>query len=94
MSKIANTVDDLGRIKAEISDLEIRKTQLEDVLIATGDAEFEGRLFRATVSIYDRATVAWKKIAEKLNASRQIIKANTGEAKEVITVKVVARKAA
>ena len=94
MSKIENTVDDLGRIKAEIADLNTRKVELEDVLIATGETEFEGRLFRATVSIYDRATVAWKKIAEKLGASRQIIKANTGEAKEVITVKVVARKAA
>lgn len=94
MTKLANTVDDLGRLKAEIADLEVRKGELEDVLVESGESEIDGRLFRATVSIYDRATIAWKKIAEKLNASRQIIKANTGEPTEVITVKVVARKAA
>ena len=94
MSKLGNTADDLGRIKAEISDLEIRKGELEDIIIESGETEVEGRLFRVTVSIYDRATVAWKKIAKKLNASRQIIKANTADPVEVITVKVVARKAA
>ena len=94
MTKLANIADDLGRIKAEIADLEIRKGELEDIIIESGETEVEGRLFRVTVSIFDRATVAWRKIAEKLGASRQIIKANTGEAKEVITVKVVARKAA
>ncbi len=94
MTKLANIVDDLGRLKAEIADLEVRKGELEDVLVESGEAEIDGRLFRATVSIYDRATVAWKKIAKKLKASRQLIKANTAEPVEVITVKVVARKAA
>ncbi len=94
MTKLANIVDDLGRLKAEIADLEVRKGELEDVLVESGAAEIDGRLFRATVSIYDRATVAWKKIANKLNASRQLIKANTADPVEVITVKVVARKAA
>ena len=94
MTKLANTVDDLGRLKAEIADLEVRKGELEDLLVESGESEIDGRLFRATVSIYDRATVAWKKIAKKLNASRQLIKANTADPVEVITVKVVARKAA
>ena len=94
MTKLANIADDLGRIKAEIADLTTRKRELEDVIIESGETVVEGRLFRVTVSVFERATVAWRKIAEKLKASHQIIAANTGEPVEVITVKVVARKAA
>ena len=94
MTKLANIADDLGRIKAEIADLTTRKRELEDVIIESGETVVEGRLFRVTVSVFERATVAWRKIAEKLKASRQIIQANTAEPVEVITVKVVARKAA
>ena len=70
MTKLANIADDLGRIKAEIADLTARKRELEDVIIESGETEVEGRLFRVTVSVFERATIAWRKIAEKLKAYR------------------------
>ena len=81
-------IDELGVLKAQIADLEVRETALKDALIEAGPGAYEGDFYRATVSVADRNTLDMKKVREKL--SPQFIAANT-KTTEVTTVKVVAR---
>ena len=85
-------VDRIGKKRAEIAKLQAELKDLESVVKDEGVGAYEGNLFRITVSETDRPTVAWKKIAEKLGASRQIITANTTYS-EVTTLRCSARKA-
>ncbi len=84
-----NLVDRLGEVRAEMKVLKDEAALIEGVLKATGDDRIDGDYFAATVSRFERATTAWKKIAEKLKASDYLRKVNT-KVSEVCTVKVVA----
>lgn len=88
----SSTVDKIGVTKAKIAELQKELKDLEELIKDEGVGAYEGQLYRCTVSFTDRATVAWKKIAEKLGASRQMIKANTTYS-EVTTLRCVARSA-
>ena len=92
MTTFSFIADDIGRKRAEIAKLQKELQDLESVLKDGGPGAYEGQLYRVTVSFTDRATVAWKKIAEKLGASRQMITANTTYS-EVTTLRCSARKA-
>lgn len=83
-------VDDIGALRAEVADRQARLQKLESYLRESGPGTYEGRLFRITVSVSARATTAWKAIAEKLGASRQIIKGNT-KVTEVTSLRCTAR---
>lgn len=84
-------VDDLGRLKARISKLKEDEAELKKFLLASGHDEIDGKKFRVTLIRTDRIQVAWKRIAEKLGASKQLIAGNTTTI-PVESVKVVARK--
>ncbi len=84
-------VDELGLIKAQISALKAREDELKEELIASGEAEAEGSLFRATVTQTSRTTTDWKAVAAKLEPSRQLITAHTTEV-PAVSVRVSARK--
>ena len=84
-------IDALGKIKAQIADLEAQEKALRDHIAALGAGAYDGDLFRASVSIADREIIDWRAIAEKLEPSRQLITAHTS-AKTVTTVRVAARK--
>jgi hypothetical protein len=81
-------IDLLGEINAEIAKLEIIKKRLRDQIVEKGVGSYEGELFRATVSVYDRETLDQKAVRAKL--SRQFIKANT-KTTEVTKVEVTSR---
>ena len=83
-------VDDIGALRAEIADQQARCKDLESYLRESGPGEYEGRMFRITVSVAERATTAWQAIAKKMGASRQIIKGNT-TTKEVTTLRCTSR---
>lgn len=85
------TVDQLGNLQAEIAALQTQEKDLKDTLKAEGVGVIEGDLYDATVYDSERKTTAWKKIAEKLGATVQMIAGNT---KSTITtsVKVTPRK--
>lgn len=85
-------VDKIGKKRAAIAKLQAELADLESIVKDEGVGAYEGNLYRVTVSFTDRATVAWKKIAEKLGASRQMITANTTYS-EVTTLRCTARKA-
>ena len=84
-------VDDLGHIQAKISSLQDDETDLKDFLNKSGHTEIDGHLFRVTVSHSGRDQVAWKRIAIKAGASRQLIIANT-KTIPIDSVRCVARK--
>lgn len=92
LSLHSGTVDAIGRKRAQIAKLQGELADLEAEIKDSGPGAYEGRLFRITVSVSDRATVAWKKIAQKLGASRQMVTANTIYS-EVTTLRCSARKA-
>ena len=70
--------DELGALRAEIDDLRKAAAFLEDLLKHKHVEEAEGSLFRVKIS-YDVETqrVNWRKVAEKLNPSRQLVQAHT-----------------
>ena len=85
------TVDQLGTLQAEIAALQTQEKSLKDELKAEGVGVIEGDLYDATVYDSERKTTAWKKIAEKLGATVQMIAGNT--TKSITTsVKITPRK--
>jgi len=89
--KLIKASDDLGLVKAQIAELNEEKKALEAIIIKSGVGEIEGDLFRSVHVHATRKQVAWKRIAEKLGASKQLIAGNTSTI-EVDSVKVSARK--
>ena len=77
ITEITPQADQIGTLRATISELQAELKELEDGLKADGGDVYEGELFRVTVSWSDRKTTAWKAIAEKLGASKQMIAGNT-----------------
>jgi len=69
--------DELGDLRAALKPLLEAQASLETDLKKSGREEVNGDRYRVTISVFDRATVAWKKIAEKLGASKQMIVGNT-----------------
>jgi len=84
-------VDELGRLLAEKAELDTRIKMLKDNLATLGAGVYEGKLFRASVSVSERTTVDYKAIVEKLGASSQMIRGNS-RVSETVTVRCTARK--
>jgi hypothetical protein len=95
----ADTVDELGRVKADIADLESYEKDLKEDLIATGEQAIDGNTFRATVSTSSRTTTDYKAVIADLMATNRIsmkcynesVERHTKKGAEFNTVKVVAR---
>jgi hypothetical protein len=85
MSNISPMVDQLGRLQAQIADLEAQAKAIKSTLSAIGEGAYEGELFRATVSKSERETLDMKAAREKL--SPQWIRAHT-KVTPVTTVRV------
>src|SRR5260370_40037045 len=66
---LGTAIDRLGRISAARAELEIYEDELKHIVITNGEKAAEGRLFRATLSIYEQ---------ERLDTKR--IRADMGEA--------------
>lgn len=92
-NQLAQCIDELAAIRAEIAELRLREETRRDFLIAAGVTEADGTLHRATVSTAYPVRVDWQTIAQKLEPSRQLIAAHTSRATDpVYTVRVTARK--
>ena len=91
-------VDDLGRLKAQIADLEAKAKGLHQQLEAMGAGSYEGALFQATVSDVTRESpdailkAKIKQLLEK-HTSRQFRKAHTKET-SYVSIRVAARRVA
>ena len=88
---LAAIVDELGELKAAIAELTEKEKELKTIIAASGYAEFDGELFRATVSLTERTTLESEKVRALLSPA-QI--AACSKTTEVTTVRVAARKRA
>jgi hypothetical protein len=90
---IAAKVDELGALRAVIADLTKQadqiRAQLEDAGLATIDGQHYTVSFAKCTA---RAVTDWRKVAERLNASRQLIAAHTTTGKPFTRLNVTARK--
>jgi len=89
MTKHLNIADQLGIVRARISELQADEKALKAEIINAGHP-VEGELFRATPIVAERTTVSWKQVAAKFNPSRQLISAYSKVA-TVTSVRVTAR---
>ncbi len=89
--RIAQLVDTLGQLNAEMAELKNDADRIKKQLIEAGVTPVEGDYYRATVVTSNRTYIDWKTIAEKLEPSRQLVTAHT-TVKPVNSVRVVARK--
>jgi len=75
---LAATVDRLAAINASIDALNDEAKALKAALIDSGQKTINGHLHRAQVfAAHERECVNWREVAERLNPSRQLIKAYT-----------------
>jgi coenzyme F420-reducing hydrogenase beta subunit len=103
---LIQTVDALGRLKADIANLkaqeETLKADLISAAVCVGTATVDGALFRSTVSFTDKRVVDYKAILATLVdlglvkklAMESMIAKNTKVAEGVPCVRLTARKAA
>ena len=94
--KNMHIVDQFGHIKAQIAELEEQEKAVRDQIIAMGQKEVEGELFRAVVATADRSgrDAAFKAKIEELieeHLSAQYVRAHTTST-SVTSVRVSARK--
>lgn len=81
-------IDALGKLKAQIAELEAQEKILRGEVIALGAGRHEGQLYCVTVTLSERNTLDMEAVRKKL--SPQFIAAHT-RTTEVTTVKVTAR---
>jgi len=90
---LAAKVDELGTLHAAIADMKRKADTIRTELEDAGLADIEGQLYRVNFAkCTARAVTDWKKIAERLNASRQLIAAHTTAGKPFTRLNVTARK--
>tara|TARA_R110000868_G_scaffold114309_6_gene306322 strand:- start:2408 stop:2692 length:285 start_codon:yes stop_codon:yes gene_type:complete len=83
-------IDELGAIKAQLSNLESKESKLKATITEMiGVGAHEGEMFRVSVSVSQRETLDMEAVRNHLSA--QFIRAHTNS-KDVVTVRVSARK--
>lgn len=89
---LAAKVDELGMLRAQIAELEERAATLRADLESAGLKHMEGRLYRATMTeCAGRAVTDWKTIAQRLNASPQLVRAYTKTTEGHMRLTITAR---
>ena len=91
LETLSRIVDELGALKAQIAAMTERESALKAYISGSGRAEIDGALYRATVSLSERATLDADKVRSILSPSQ--IEECT-KTTEVTSVRVVARKRA
>ena len=82
--------DELGTVRAKKADLENREKAIRKILIDSGVKILEDKLFRANLVETMREYIDWETIAERLEPSRQLVKAHTSH-KPVISIRTTSR---
>ena len=83
-------VDELGLIKAQIAELELKEKALTDALKATGKDKLAGDFFDCTVSRSERENFDMKRLKEDLGA--EIMAGYAKEPTKVVTLRLTAKK--
>jgi hypothetical protein len=85
----AAIVDQLGALKARISDLTKEEAALKTALINSGYAEIDGTMYRAAVTWTERATLDAEAVRSILTEAQQ---QQCTRVTEIMSVRVSARK--
>ncbi len=91
-AELADIVDTLADIRAQIAELQEKEKTCKAALIASNAPAIDGTLHRVTISQTTRTNIDWQGIAERFQPSRQLINAYTTTSAPVFTVRVTARK--
>ncbi len=86
-----NKIDALGYLLAEIADLEAKAELLKNEIKNEGEGHYEGKLFKACVTLSQRNTIDHKAVYKALNASADLLAQHT-KSTAVITLKVTGRE--
>lgn len=85
--ELSNLADELGTVRATMATLKTRETKIRNIMIAAGGSAYEGKTYRATVVEAVRTLIDWKKVAAKLNPSRQLVTSYTTK-KDVTSIRM------
>lgn len=86
-------VDELGGLKARISELQVREKEIKEMLSGSGYSSLDGQQYRASIAWTDgRISIDWRAIAEHYNPSRQLVTAHSSTGEPFATIRVAARK--
>lgn len=90
---VAVLVDQLGRVKARIADLEAEEARIRQEIVDSGVQVAEGRLFRCTVSAVATDRIDYKGVVEALPHTPQLQRLVRKHTEELnyTTVKVFSR---
>ena len=89
---LAEQVDQLGEIHAAMAELKAKADTIRAELEAAALPMIDGHAYRVTFTTTTRATTDWRKIAERLKASPQLIRAYTSASETSSRMNVTARK--
>ena len=89
---LADKVDRIGQLKAEIAEREAEINDLRATLEDAGLSEIDGHAYRVTFSTSTRTTTDWRTIAERFKPSPQLIRRHTTTGDPVTRMNVTARK--
>lgn len=90
--ELAQIVDELAEILAQIADLQETQKSHKAALIAAKTPAIDGTLHRVTISQTTRTIIDWETIARRFGPSSQLIRRHTTTSAPSFTVRVTARK--
>ncbi len=90
LTNITELVDRLGRIKADMADLEAQEKEAVEELKARGINTYEGKLFSANVFSQSRSKTDWKEVCKEARVPSKIIAKHT-DTSDILVCKVTAR---
>ena len=71
--KLSTIVDELGVLKAALSELKSQESDLKEILKNAGRGVIEGNLFRCSIHTQPRPSINWKGIALKYDIPQRVI---------------------
>lgn len=90
--ELAQIVDELAQIRAQIAELQEVEKTYKAALIAANTPAIDGTLHRVTISQTTRTITDWQTIAQRFDPSPQLIRAHTTTSAPSFVVRVTARK--
>lgn len=89
---LADKVDRIGQLKAEIAEREAEINDLRATLEDAGLPAIDGHAYRVTFSTSARTVTDWQTIAERFKPSPQLIRRHTTTSEPSTRMNVTARK--
>lgn len=90
--ELAQIVDELAQVRAQIADLQEVEKNHRAALIAANMPAIDGTLHRVSISQTTRTVTDWQTIAQRFEPSPQLIRAHTTTSAPSFVVRFTARK--